>query len=369
MKKTINTLLLFLFVGVISSCRSDFDSENDGNYRSHETKEKQKVKTFTMTFGGDFVKVAEEPLMRADDGSVYAGLNVYRTEKNKDDAKEEMYAYGLFKKKDGITIDIITGYTYRFEATILIEREDKIETTNGTYSDPFRLHDKTSTGFDNAWGYLSKNIDKFQYAYMNPDEKTTYFCLLNSGVAYVNVGGDLVDGGGNAIKTNWMRYPRVKRFYGKLENFDPSSSDQIEIPMDYKSFGLRFVLESIPDGTSVSVKDITQYGGSEPDDEPHLLFPKDLSNILNSKGATWEGIYSLRKMNQDTQEFTLRFYWNKGVDKREYFDHKISVAAKKMKILNLNIEGAVNETKSGNIIFTNMDDELDEDPETVSKEF
>lgn len=370
MKKLIGSILLLLSIGGLSSCSHDLDAEDDGNKRGHEIKDKDSVKTFVLSFGGDFVTMSEEPLMRAEDGDIYTGINVYRKEK-KDGAKEEMYAYGLFKKKDGISIDIMTGYTYRFEASILIEREDKIEITNGTYSDPFRLHDKTSTGFDNAWGFVAKNTDKFQYTYLNPDENTTYLCQLNSGVAYVNTGGDLVDDSGATIRTEWMQYPRVKRFYGKLDMFDPESKDQIEISMAYKSFGLRFELVKIPEGTSITVKDVTTYSGSGPEDNPHLLFPKNLSlNFSSEESKSWEGIYSLRSLNKDTQNFTLRFYWNKGSGKKEYFDQNISVTAKNKKILKLNIDGEVNETKAGNIIFTNMEDDLeDQDPEIVSKDF
>ena len=59
----------------------------------------------------------------------------------------------------------------------------------------------------------------------------------------------------------------------------------------------------------------------------------------------------------------------KGAGKPEHFDYPVTVTAKKKKILKLSIDGDVSETKSGNIIFTNMDETMEEEEERVSHDF
>lgn len=364
MKQLICGTLLMLLLGMASSCGNDLNPEEAGNNRSHKVKEKPVMKTIRMQFGGDYVSETEEPLLRAEDGDTFVGINVYRTEKEKDGAQEEKYAYGLFEGKEGISINVLTGYTYRFEASILIERGDKLILNNRNYYDPFRLHDSSSANFDNAWGFDPKNVGEFQYTYLDTDKtQTPYLCQLKSGTAYISVGG----------ANRAMRYPQVKRFYGTLDSFDPSLTQVVEIPMEYKSFGLKFILESIPAGTSVSVRDVSSNSNKYPDTDPEyfLQFPSDMKLSFNSEESkTWEGIYSLNNLSVPTREFKLRFTWDKGNGESEKFDHSFTVTAKKMKVLNLNIDGDVNETKSGNIIFTNMEDDLEEEtPEIIDKNF
>ena len=358
MKQLICGTLLILLLGTVSSCGNDLNPEEAGNNRSHKVKEKPVMKTIRLQFGGDYVSETEEPLLRAEDGETYTAINVFRKEKDNENALEEEYAYGLFKGLDPISIDVTTGYLYRFVATILKDREDEIRTLSGGYTDPFRLHDANSAGFDNAWSIASKDIDFFHYTYNIENEKNRpYFCQLTSGTAYVNSGGDLLDGNGNSISSDrWIRYPRVKRFYGNVNDFDPALMTKIEIPMVYKCFGLKFILERIPEGTWVTVKDITSYGGPTPTDEPHLVFPKNMKLGMSlDETKTWEGIYSLNKLTEDSRNFRLQFSWEKGNgEKPDTFTHEFTVTAKKMKVLKLNIDGDVNETKSGNIIFTNL---------------
>lgn len=161
MKKLLSSLLLLIIIGGITSCRHELDSADDGNKRNHSEKERPELKTLTMSFGGDFVSESDEPLYRAGDGETFVGINVYRTEKDNQQATEEKYAYGLFIGKDNIKIDVITGYTYRFEASILIERDDKLALNNRRYNEPFMLHDGLSTGFDNSWGFEPGDLDDF----------------------------------------------------------------------------------------------------------------------------------------------------------------------------------------------------------------
>ena len=370
MKKLIGSTMLLLLLGGFASCGGDLNPEDEGNYRHQKVKDKPVMKTIRLQFGGDYVSESDEPLLRAEDGDTYTAINVFYKEKSQNEY--EKYAYGLFNRQTPISVDVTTGYIYRFEATILKEREDYVRTLNATYTDPFKLHDGTSSSFDNEWQYQNGYLNNFQYSYKIEDNRSRpYFSQLSSGTAYVNSRGDLLDGNGNSITTErFIRYPRVKRFYGELPSFDPTESSEISIPMDYKCFGLRIELDSIPEGTSVTVKDITTISGPTPTDEPYLVFPKGLSfGFGGGESESWEGIYSLNDFDKPSVTFTLRFTWMKGAGKSEYFDYPVTVTAKKKKVLKLSIDGDVSETKSGNIIFTNMDETMEDEEERVSHDF
>ncbi|MDE6479812.1 MAG: hypothetical protein K2L45_06025 [Muribaculaceae bacterium] len=353
MKKLLNSLLVLLMLSGISSCKNDLDPLEAGHNRNSNQKNKPMLKTVRMSFGGDYISESEEPLLRAEDGETFVGINVFYTKKDVDNAEEENYAYGLFKNTSGIKIDLITGYTYRFEASILIEREDKLWENEGRYGQPFQ----TSNGLSD---FYKKDIGSFIYTYEKESKERFYFRQLKSGIAMVDAGSDLSSRYGD------VSFPRVKRYYGSIGSFDPSAFENIEIKMEYKCFGLKLVLESIPDNTSLSVRDITNIGNTT-DPKYRLVFPANLRlSSSDEQSKTWEGIYSLSNFNDNTHEFKLRFTWYKGNGDPETFDHTFTVEATKKKVLNIKIDGEVNSTKSGNIIFTNLEDELEDDIEDIS---
>ncbi len=351
MKQTINSILLILMLCGVSSCKNELDPLEDGNHRILKSKEKPMLKTIRLSFGGDYITESEEPLLRAEDGDTFTGINVFYTKKE-ENATEQPYAYGLFKKSNDITIDLLTGYTYRFESSILVEGVDKLYgDSKDSYGQPFQLNNGQGGNYDKT------NINKFFYHSELPDYEKFKFFQLGQGVAFVYAGNDLPSQQGD------VSYPRVKRYYGTTSGFDPAVTNTVEIPMDYKSFGLKFVVESIPDNTSVSVKDVTNHGYNT-DYKYFLVFPSGLS--LNGTSEPWECLYSLNDFSKDTEEFTLRFTWDKGNNEEpEDFTHTFTVEAKKKKVLNIKIEGEVNTKNSGNIIFTGIssDDNLEKLPE------
>lgn len=361
MKKLLNSLLLILLLGSLSACKSDFDPLEDGNHRTHREKEKPMMKTIRMSFGGDYINESEEYLMRADDGNTFVGINVFYTKKNEENAVEKPYAYGLFSSANGISIDLLTGFTYRFEATILIEREDKLY-ENGNpikYAEPFLDNNGDSGGY-----FTKDNMGSFIYLYLKNTESQFYFKMLNKGTAYVVAGDEA------AIPKGDFRFPRVKRFYGTLSGFDPSITTGVEIGMNYRSFGLKLVLKSIPGSSSVSVRDVTPGSINQNNNfkdpnlypEYYLCFPKNLKlDFSSEESKTWEGIYSLNDLTTDTQQFKLEFTWNKGSGQTETFEHTFTAQAKKKKVLEISIDGEINETKTGNISFTNVDSTLTEE--------
>lgn len=375
MKKSINSLLLFAGFCLVTSCGNNLDPMADGNYRYQREKEKPIVKTIRMHFGGDVITETEEPLFRAEgDGDAYAAINVWRYKKDEENPNKEWYAYGLFKSNDdfditeNINIDVVTGYYYCFEATILIEREDKVwvnTSVANAYQQPFRLVDISSQGFDSPTGYSVNNLkNEFIYTWDNTSEtQKKFFFELASGTAQVDTSV-----GGNNDRYAARSFPRVKRFYGETpedSKFDPAALDSVEISLGYKCFGLVIKIGTLPGGT-VTVSDVTtnkDTGTAKDKKEKLLLDGVSLSTV----GQEWEGLFSLNDLEADQEKFNLLFTWDKGGGVTETFTSgDIIVHQKKRKILTLNISGEINSETKGNLVLKNDTDVLEDDEERQS---
>ncbi len=366
MKKLINSLLFVLILSAVSACKSDLDSEIDGNHRSEKAKKEQILKTIRMSFGGDFITETEEPLLRAEDGDTYTAINVWRTEKKDDGTKgkEERYAYGLFKRKDNINIDVVTGFTYRFEATILIEKDDKLKIDNNDIAEPFGTNNIKDNRSEPT-PYSKTDLNKFIYTeyyidnnqqIQRPDNEREYFCGLKNGTSYVKLGSDHDNDSGE------YKYPRVKRYYGNLAIFDPEISDIVDIPMLYKSFGLKIVVEELPSG-NITIEDVTE---DRKEAQEYLTFPIGLTL---QKTNEWEGLYSMNNLLASSETFNLNITWNKGGGVTESFPANVTISPKTKKVLKVKITGTPNIETKGNVTFNIESDELTLDEQEVSHDF
>lgn len=357
-------LLALAIMSGITSCNNELNPIEDGNHRlPGGVKEETVLKTVRLSFGGDFISESEEPLLRADDAQTYVGINVFRTEKGNNEAKEEKYAYGLFGSKEGISIDVLTGFIYRFESSILVDDVDKLYITNGLVPSPFNLnYQQNLTG--SSIGFDKEDMDGFVYTVLDKsgqvsdDIKRNYLYELSSGIATVDVGDDLT----RATRVE-SYYPRVKRYYGECDAFDPGLTTGVEVNMDYKCFGLKFELVTIPSG-SVTVKDITATNG-DLDSHPEygLIFTKGL--VLSEDNKEWEGVYSMKDLKVESEKHTLQFTWHKAEDIYETFNAEITVSPGKKKVLRLNVNGDPNYQIKGNITLIMGEEKLTEEVQDV----
>lgn len=328
------------------SCSLDNDPQDDGNHRLHQEKTR-KVYKFQMSLGGDYVDQSEEPLSRANEPNTYVGINVTCKDKTVKDAPAENYAYGVFTSKDNLTIDLISGYTYDFEATILRDGTDKYDTSS-SYKEPF------NTGINQI---SIRDINKFTYHQENSNNlKLTN---LASGEAQVH----LFDQPDYVSEYSNCMYPRVDRYYGKIQNVDPdnlsSLDNKITIPLDYKCFGIKIIVTDLPENTTLKVRDENNpedvYGGNC---YTFLMFPKDLT--FNSEIREWEDVYSSYDLTKDDDDdpinFTLEFTWDRGMGITEKFTSSIDVRPKMKKILQIKVTGNASTQTTGNLILETSDD-------------
>lgn len=352
MKKLIRLLALALFAIGFQACSNDKDSELDGNHRL-DGEEKPVVYKFKLALGGDYVEQSEEPLSRAENSS-YVGINVTRTEKGT--TSQEKYAYGVFTIKSDIEIDLVSGYTYDFEATVLTDNTDALYYDNSSkgYPEPFVIWEKEITDRNYIKNlYPREHLEDFQYTYdltKYPTEDTKNALYdLKYGRAKVNING-------NKYIVNTCEYPRVDRFYGTKTGVDPLAlpeSGEIEIKVDYKCFGIEIDASSIPQGTTLSWVDITKGRDNDGVSNELLQFPENLKLSSESEDTSiWSEVYSLNNMLGDgTESYTFRFTWDKE-GKKETFDQTFQVRAKYKKILKIIISGEANIHTTGNIKIT-----------------
>lgn len=381
MEKQLLYGMLPLLFALFSSCGNEDYSEDPGNIRIHGVTNKGKPIKVRITFGGEYLTESEDPMMRAEEKSTYAGINVYRKPQPDEetpgskDAKYEYYAYGVYNYDSnafnalspGIEVNLNTGYIYLFEATIFKDGTDKLAIyQNSVYRNPFGYSsDKTMSDLS----FDIKKTKELIYTNSIEDDKDRYhLSQITSGTAYVDVKGD--DSAGRP-RLN-CSYPRAKRFYGKKE-YDPLKADShtVEVEMKFRSFGLMIEVENIPEKSYLTVKDISDDKNHGDDSQQHfqLMFPKDLK--LSKDGTSggklnWEDAYSLNKIFADNEsdledKFDLEFTLHKADGSTKKFAaNDVTVHPGKRKNLKVSIaEQNVNFT--GNLIFKMEDDDLSKD--------
>lgn len=220
MKKAIYFMMSMVLCLAIASCGKTLTDGDDVAPVNPISNPDEITKTVTLQLCEEQVSVTAAPLTRAGGEStqeVY-GINVYKANSK---GAYEKYAYGLFNDPEAISIVLKEGEKYKFECTVLRDDEDKVYHDGLNYKSPF-LHGGTKTTLlENKFlRSTSENLD------------------------------GLARGESHLDATTSTIYPRTYRYYGVLEDFDPASSDKIEIKVNRAIFGLHFIITPPTDGTA-----------------------------------------------------------------------------------------------------------------------
>lgn len=354
------SLLLFL---LLSSCASEMPPESDGSHRFHRS-DKGKIHRVALSLGGDYVLDSEEPLMRGDSevpAHKYVGINVTRLENGKKEDERQRYAYGLFEDLDNIEIDLYSGFTYDFEVSLLRDGTDIYYPQSLGYLDPFKIKDGYATSTPGS--FPSRSLQDFQYQFdkdIFPEEvKKDYLCQLWCGSSWVKVPYSL----SNGMRQGLYSFPKVHRFYGTLKSFDPAQSNEVKIDMKYRCFGLKIELASMPAGTTLTVKDISDDPEVNEEFGDYLLFPPELVFSSDEDGIhEWEEIFSFNDLTASTPKaFQLQFTWKKADLTSETFISNVIIHPNTKKILRINIDGNPNTVTRGNLILQMESENLIDD--------
>lgn len=204
-----------------------------------------------MGVAGEYLDISESPLTRAAaDTSDRIAIRVYSGE-----VKDTLggtnfygtnYAYGIFKSLENVSIKLLAGRKYKFDASILVNAYDCPNGHNGgmcpcTHSWVWN----TSTDFTYSYDFY---IDQFDY-----------------------------------FHDNGYKY---ERFYGELALFDPLTAETVEIHTKRVSYGVKYIVEGMTEGyLEVKVGDMYTVNiyAENPENEDIYTF----NNIY----AAWKGNY------------------------------------------------------------------------------
>ncbi len=348
---------------MLVSCSSVQDAETDGFHRSM-SKDAGKIFRVALTPGGDFVREGEEPLVRASDKPTdqpYMGINVKRKPID-DPSASEKYAYGVFSDIDNIYIDLVGGYLYDFEATVVRKNKDKLainESNSYRYlKQPFRA---TNNSMDVSQSFELEEVGEFKYTYSQTEErKKMYLPDLASGVAYaLNTDADP----DFALP---YAYPRINRFYGELNDVNPSGIDHVDVELGYKCFGLKIEVTEMPEGSWIKCEQVLP-GMSSKQESDYIQFPKNFTIKSSDADKSWEDVFSLPDMKSETQNITLKFTYYLSENDFRSTTQTFVIKPKMKKIIQISMSPWINKFEGIKINLIEDDDlSLDPDEETIT---
>lgn len=183
----------------------------------------QEVYTVQLGFGGEW-DVTYEPLTRGNDNNDLYAIQVYsaQIDENSTSTTWTPFAYGLYDDVSNVSISLLKGFKYKFEAKMYVDGKNEIYWNKpGCYSTPFSVK-----GSGN-YAYL---VNEFAYSV------GLYFLSMNSGEAWQT------DCRG---KSYIYQHPSIESYYGVLEDYVPeeSNNDKVKIHMKRTSFGAKFIAQ------------------------------------------------------------------------------------------------------------------------------
>ena len=175
--------------------------------------------TVSLGFSGE-IEVGYEPLRSAENNDLY-GIQVYTAPADAEgNISWTNYAYGLFDDPTNIKIDLLGGYQYKFEATMVKDGKEKIYHYNYSYDDPFCSNIPTGTN-----SFTSKS--------------TPISTSFNYGATYMRLGYGRTSLAGYGSEDR----PNAERYYGELEGYTPSYNGRATIDMGRISYGIKFIAQ------------------------------------------------------------------------------------------------------------------------------
>lgn len=155
------------------------------------------------------------------------GINVYY-DPSRDGNSNTHYAYGIFDNKDDMSITLLSGYTYKFECTLVKDGKTTLycgqygDNTFSGYAKPFQTNVSASSQLTNAFVY-----------------GTDYLSGIGSGAATIK-----------SVSSGYeeQEMPSVIRYYGEVSGYIPATGGIVRIPLKKTVFGLRIIIDKVPEG-------------------------------------------------------------------------------------------------------------------------
>ncbi len=192
---------------------------------------------------GEILDVTEDPLgSRAAGNDLYA-IQVYTYDEKTMEGvaavpytNEKPYAYGVFTSLEDVTIGLLEGYKYRFQASMVVDGQ-----INGFY-------------------FYNNGYNKFTFSTSDYINNISSHCYGNQDI-------------------------ENDRYYGELDEYTPTENGNAEIYMKRVSYGAKYIAKDLSEGElNINV------GSSS--------YNTDYSLILTPEVSEDDGIYTFRDILQ-----------------------------------------------------------------------
>ena len=160
------------------------------------------TKTVSFNLNDEGGKIVLNPATRVfnTDGKRYYAINILEL----NDKEYSKYAYGLFDANSPISAVMKEGHKYRIDVLEFRNDRDTLYHDGNKFYEPMLSNGTNATPLENAFVY-DKNAN-----------------LTGIYTGKTKVGEEKSD-------TTW--YPRAYKYYTSIDNFDPSTSDKLDITL------------------------------------------------------------------------------------------------------------------------------------------
>ena len=171
------------------------------------------TKTVSLILNDEGGKIILSPATRAfnTEGKRYYAINILEL----NDKAYTKYAYGLFDGSSPIPAVLKEGHKYRIDALEFRNDKDTLYHDGNKFYEPMLTNGTNATHLENTFIY-NKN-----------DNLTGIY------TGKTKVGVEKSD-------TTW--YPRAYKYYTSIDEFDPSTSDKLDITVKRAFFGIHYVI-------------------------------------------------------------------------------------------------------------------------------
>lgn len=209
------------------------------------------------------------------------GINVYY-DPARDGNSNTHYAYGLFDNKEDMSISLLSGYTYKFECTLVKDGKSLLYcgqyggNSFSGYAKPFQTNESASTQLSNSFVY-----------------GTTYLSGITTGQATVK-----------SATTGYVEQtmPSIQRYYGEIEGYTPTPGGTVIIPLKKTIFGARMIIDKVAEGTLTATCVINS--------NSYTLISGSATNKLYDTGAIIYSFPDVRECWSTETPITATVNWN-----------------------------------------------------------
>lgn len=211
-------LFYLLFAAAFMACSSNDEPKTEEAQLPDVTQPEGTYHTVSLDFVKELtdMEVTDEPITKAEAGTedLYV-INVYS--KSASGGSYGQYAYGMFNKKEGMTVNLLDGNLYQFQVTLVKNyREVLAEATD-------------STTYWRNWG-RSRIANKINIGSWDSDfYGASQYNLRAPGGSYSR--------------------PILDRYYGELSDYEPIENGKIAIDLYRVVFGARVEVTGLTEGS------------------------------------------------------------------------------------------------------------------------